>query len=319
MNRLQLVVIPLLLVYTASFSQQLPLFTQYRDNQSVINPAAIHSDYLVFERNMTVGASYRSQWTQLPGHPMTQTLRFDYLNDQTGGIGLLMGGFAMNDQTGPTGFTGAYARFAGIISDDPAFGGISLGLHAGLVQYRVNAAKLRFRDENDIITTENQMKLFPDVGLGVYAYKMLDGNFLNGDYVYAGLSIPQVLGLDVSFPDENGAFFTKRVQHFYGMVGLIKLFDNDSYLEPTAWVKYTPNAKVNADFNLRYQLPTSFWIGAGLSTAKISHVEAGFLLGDNVGWDNMVRIGYSFDYAFASFGPLSGTSHEINVALSLER
>ena len=47
---------------------------------------------------------------------------------------MVVGGYLINDQTGPTGFTGAYGRFAGIISDDPYFGGLSFGISLGVVQ-----------------------------------------------------------------------------------------------------------------------------------------------------------------------------------------
>ena len=101
----------------------------------------------------------------------------------------------------------------------------------------------------------------------------------DGDYYYIGASVPQVVGLDYTFKTENGEFLTKRIQHFYGQLGFIKFFDNDSFLEPSIWVKYAQNAPFNADINLRYQLPISFWIGTGLSaervTSRSSFVSAG--------------------------------------------
>ena len=77
--------------------------------------------------------------------------------------------------------------------------------------------------------------------------------------------------------------------------------------------KYTPNAPVNIDFNLRYQLVDHFWIGTGVSTAGNYHLEAGYILGENMGWYSHLRIGYGFDYSFTTFGPAAGPAHEINL------
>lgn len=310
-------ILPLLLLSLAPiavFAQQLSLFTQYRENATLINPAAIEGDYFAYGQNMTFGVSYRAQWVGLANGPRTQTLRGSYLNTDYSGVTLLAGGHLINDQTGPTGFTGVYGRIGGVVSGDPEYSGLSIALSAGLVQYRVDASKIRLRDPDDVIGEQDQAQLFPDVGLGIYYYQMVG----DGDFFYTGVSVPQVIGLDLTFQDENGEFYTKRVQHFYGLLGFYKFFDNDSFLEPSIWVKYAPNAPINADINLRYQMPSSFWIGTGVSTGGNFHMDAGIILGQNT-FDNTIRIGYGFDYSFSSFGPTAGSTHEINLTLSFEK
>lgn len=295
-------------------AQQLSLFTQYRDNAGIINPAAVESDWLGFGQNITFGASYRAQWVGLDNAPRTLVARGSYLYADGAGVTLMAGGYLMNDQTGPTGFTGLYGRIAGIVTQDPEVGGFSIGLGAGAVNYRVKASEIRLREQGDIVGTTDQSQFFPDVSLGLYFYHLIGRN---DDYFYAGLSVPQVIGLDLTFQDENGEYTTKRVQHFYGMLGFYKFFNNDSFLEPSVWVKYAPGAPINADFNLRYYLPVNLWIGAGGSTAGSAHLETGIVLGDTAGFDQTFRIGYGFGYSFSSFGPAAGTSHEINLAFSL--
>ena len=116
-----------------------------------------------------------------------------------------------------------------------------------------------------------------------------------------------------------GEYITQRVQHFYGMLGFYKFFDNNSFLEPSLWVKYTQGAPLNADFNLRYYLPVNFWIGAGGSTSGTVHLETGVQLGDTAGFERTFKVGYGFGYSFSPFGPTAGTTHEINLAYSLFR
>ena len=231
------------------------------------------------------------------------------------GVSIMAGGHIINDQTGPTGYTGVYGRIGGVVTGDPEYSGFAVGLSVGYVQFRVDASEVRLRDENDILGDQNQNQWHPDVGLGLYYYTVVGDQ----DYFYGGVSVPQILGLDLSFQDEDGDYFIQRVRHFYGMLGFYKFFSDDSFLEPSMWVKYAPNVPVNVDINLRYQLPGSLWIGAGGSSSGTMHGELGVLIGEDAGLDNLIRIGYGYDYSFSSFGPSVGSTHEINISISLDR
>ncbi len=295
-------------------AQQLPLFTQYRDNHTIINPAMLSSDYLLYENNITIGASYRSQWRDLKNRPVTQNIHFDYLNSYGSGVALTAGGYLINDQTGPTGFTGVYGKIGGILTDDPYFGGLSFALNFGAVQYRINAAEIKLRDVGDQLPFENQAKIFPDVGLGVYYYLKLQGKgWFDDDYLYGGISAPQILGLDLEYSDLTGKVSLKRIQHIYANIGLYKFMRDDNFLEPSVWLRYAPNAPLSVDFNLRYQMINGFWIGAGASLSGNAHLELGFVIEEHM------RIGYGFDYSFSSFGPSTGGSHEINLNYSFQK
>jgi len=297
-------------------AQQLPLFTQYREHSSAINPAAIHSGYFNFEQNGVFGFSYRSQWSDYSGAPRTTVIHGSYLIDDLSGINFMFGGHLLNDELGPQAYTGLNARLAAIISDNPEYGGVSIGLTAGAMQYRIKASELLVRDIDDIRISQNQSQIHPDFGFGLFAYT----TFGKDDYVYGGISVPQVFGLDFSIVGNNGnQFLNERVRHIYGQFGLIKRFWNDSFIEPSVWVKYVPNAPVNVDVNLRYQFAGALWIGAGGSTAKTAHLEAGVLLGDNIGYESNIQIGYGYDYSFSSFGPFVGGSHELNLAYYFTR
>jgi len=297
------------------FAQQLPLFSQYQDNYIAINPAMVSRDYLINQDNLSFGASHRNQWTDFENSPKTQLLRGEYLYEN-GSFGLLTGGYLLNDQTGPTGLTGLYGRIGGVLAGDPYYGGISLGLSLGIVQYRVNASELNLRDEGDIVADGNQTQIFPDVGFGLYYYRRLASD----DLVYAGVSIPQTIGLDTEFQDETGKFFLRRMQHFYAQAGIFHFLDSDiSYLELAGWAKYVEGAPINVNVNFRYQTGSAIYVGIGGSTAGSVHAETGVLIGENAGFNSNIRIGYGFDYNFTSFGPTAGTTHEISVSYSIQQ
>lgn len=316
----KLIIYSLIVLFVQELSaQQLPLFSQYQDNYMAINPAMVSRDYLLKGENLSFGASHRNQWSDFENAPKTQIIRGEYLYEN-GSFGLLTGGYLLNDQTGPTGLTGLYGRIGGVLSADPYYGGISIGLTVGAVQYRVKTSELNLRDEGDIEAANNQMQIFPDVGFGIYYYKKLNGGgILDDDYVYAGVSIPQTIGLDTEFQDETGNFFLKRMQHFYAQAGIYHLLEDESYLELAAWGKYVTAAPININLNLRYQTNSAIYVGVGGSSAGSAHFETGVLLGDNAGFDSTIRIGYGFDYNFSSFGPAAGTTHEISVSYSMQK
>ena len=309
-------------VCVAGFSleaQQLPLFTQYQDNLTLINPAAVNPNYLTFEQNVSFSGSHRSQWTGYEGrNPRTTIISGDYTSTRGRGFNMNVGGSLFTDKTGPTSFSGIYGRFSGIISNDPYYGGIAIGLTAGLVNYGFDGSEAILRDEGDVIGTNSYSQWSPDVGAGIFAYSRLDNyGAFDDTYIYGGVSIPQVLGFDLSFTDDNGDFNIKRIRHIYGTLGLIKHFRSGSYLQPSVWVKYVKNTPVSVDINLRYQLPSNFYVGAGASISGNLHLEAGFILGE-IGYDNLLRIGYSYDSSFQNYGPEVGGSHEINIIYSFE-
>lgn len=298
-----------------AFSQQLPLFSQYREMQGIINPASVYCDQMLYRYSSFVGVSYRAQWAGVPDAPRTQSIRGEHLFEGDG-FSLVAGGHIMNDRAGKVGFTGAYARVTGILSDDPYEWGLAVGLTAGAIQYRVNLADANPRDPGDVLATESQNQIFPDVGAGVYFYKTLYGN---EDIFYTGLSIPQVLGLDLRFRDQNSGdeFSLQQVRHYYGVAGYyLTLNDEYSFLEASTWVKYVPNVPVNVNLNLRYQMSNVFWVGGGWSTSQTFHGEAGLILGENIGLENQLKIGYGFDAPFSALSPYYGNSHEINLSLA---
>ncbi len=320
MRKVKLALIFVLFLWQMALSQQIPLFTQYSEYQGLLNPSAVLNDYFLYEYNLTMGASVRNQWIGIDGSPKTQALRGEYMYDTGNTFNFLFGGYALNHQTGPISFTGLYGRVAGLMTDyDPLYGGLSVGLSGGLVQYRVDVSELRQLYPDDILTSVNQTKFFPDVGVGITYYRQMKESIFRGDNVYIGLSIPQVLGLDLQFKDDTGEFDIRRVPHYFAFLSYYKIISEDSFLEFSNWTKFVANAPINYDFNVRYQLNRNIWIGAGASTAGIGHFEFGLLLDNTLGiWDNRLKIAYGYDPSFNTYGARFGHSHEINVSMAID-
>ncbi len=302
----------LLCISSPLFAQQTPLFTQYRENFSIINPAALSANYLLSEQNLDFGASLRTQWTNLDDSPRTQTIKGNYIFENRG-VSISSGGFLINDQTGPTSFTGLYGKIGGVLSDDPYWGGIAMGISIGVQQFRIDASELVLREQGDFLGQQDQSKIAPDVGFGFYYYKRFEKGWFRDDLVYAGLSVPQILGLNIAFDEEGSNFDIRRTQHINLVAGYYKILENGKFIEPSVWLRYVADAPVSVDFNFRYQVNNSIYFGLGGSLARTLHFETGFVIGQQL------RIGYGFDFPFNTVGPIGRSTHEINLNFALER
>ena len=317
MNRIFIIFVFACAFLNATQAQQIPLFTQYREMQGVINPAAINHGFFTDHHTGSVGVSFRRQWVDIQGPPTTQILRGEYFAADHSGVTVLAGGYLMNDQTGPTGFTGLYGRIAGVITPDAEYGGLSIGLAVGGVQYRVKTSEVKLHDADDIRANQDRTQFYPDLSIGAFWYQRLDGT-ADEDYVYAGASVPQIMGLDLSVPTGFGSQSVRlqRVRHYYAQAGWYHFFGEGTFVEPSIWVRYLPNAPLSIDMNVRYQAGGNFWIGAGGSIQGMIHAEAGIIIGKNLGYDSNIKFGYGFDYSTRTYGPFVGSTHEVNLSFA---
>jgi len=231
-------------------AQQLPLQSQFNDLQGIINPAAMNTNYLYSNYTFNIGVNHRLQWTGIPNAPKTNILYADYVYEN-GPFSLISGGHIIQDQVSRIKTTGFYGKIGGLFSSDPKEHGLSLGLSGGVVQYAINTQNAQLIDEDDVLALTKTNKLYPDIGFGVAFYKRLHKN---DDLVFGGLSVPQILGLNLAFRNDENNFDLKRTQHYYAQIGYLRnLYRETSFLELTSWIKYVKGAPVNIDVNLKYQ------------------------------------------------------------------
>jgi len=319
-----------------AFAQQLPLFTQYRDNWTQLNPATLYNGYINYEHTISFGVSHRQQWVDadLQGAPVTSLAQFQIVSED---YNFHVGGYLMNDQTGDIGTTGVYGNFAyqlplgrGRVDQT-----LSIGLNGGLVQYRVDIPE-GLRTNNGVGNAFSETILYPDFGAGIFYH--YDERF------YAGVSIPQLFGLDLNFRDEddpNNSFDLTKVRHYYALIGAYIDFDffegESSFLEPSLWIRYVENVPISFDFNLRYKPSDYFWIGAGIGSAttysylrekepkivdplkKVLHLEAGILLPELFQQEGNLKIGFGYDVQLSQYLVNFGNSLELHVIYSWER
>lgn len=343
MNRILLLLTFLLSSGYHLSAQQIPLFSQYRENQSVLNPAALNMDFMMYEYNLSAGLSYRSQWTGVGAalgseySPNTKTGRFEAIFPRSK---VFTGLSVIQDEAGPISTLGGYLRGGYIISEDPAYGGASLGLSLGLLQYRIDFSHPALMEAPVSIGRDALKKIYPDAGLGLFVYKKMEKGALEGDWIFMGLSVPQLFELNLTTAGTGtdlDVIDTRFVTKVYGQFGLMKYLSGGSLFEAILWAKYVDTFNgVTLNPNLRYYISNLFWLGAGVdlplrfdnevlnvlnsinggltySDASVLF-ETGFYLGENVGmYDNNLKIGFGFGFILGSYDNPFKNTFEINV------
>lgn len=299
MKKIILLFLSTLLITGIAIGQQLPIFSQYQEGDHFTNPALLSNGLLKYELNSTGSLTYRNQWTQIKNAPRTALGRYEHWNDDKN---LFYGGSLIFDQTGPTSFIGIFGKIGYGINFNKDWM-LSVALSGGLVQYRIKAGELNFLEEGDVAQS-NATRIYPDVGLGAVLY-------FQKKY-FVGFSMPQIIGLNTTFSNNENDFNIQRVRHYYGVAGgLIPI--NNNWIEVSAYGRYVPNIPVLVGINLRYDFNNIFWIGAGGSTAGAMDLEGGliFSTGD---YGAPLRVGYGITNYFSEFNLNYGFVHEIKAA-----
>lgn len=312
-----LFLLTVLLLAAPLAAQQTPLFSLYRDSWAVLNPAAISNNYLLNDRTMTLSGTWRVQWWGLAESPRTQALNWEWVDDDRNCV---WGAQALNDQTGKIGQTGFYGRYAyRLRMGRREAHSLTIGLQGGAVQYRAKLSEIEFPDPRTAPSTDQQV-IRPDFGLGLFYH--------HADRWYAGLSVPQTFGFQTVYATEAGDVRLRRAQHIFAVAGgywnASWLGNETSFIEPSLWLKYTPNAPLNFDLNARAQISELVWVGTGANLGlgkqlgAALHFEAGLFFGEQSQLLNsQLKVGFGFDLPVTQgLAGNFGASGEVNVIYS---
>ena len=308
---LPLLLLPLLLLAsTRAQAQQQAQYSQYMNNNYILNPGATGvEDYI------DVKFSYRTQWTGLEGAPKT------YYASISSSLGKwrstpkrtlrdlrrpfhAVGGLVYNDVTGPTRRTGAYVSYAYNLLLTPDLR-LALGMSAGMQQFAVDGQQLRFFDPTIVAASAASRVLDGSVGVWMYS-----SNF------YVGLSSAQVLAnkLDFSYGpnslDAGSGNTLKR--HYFATAGVRLPLNDDLSLVPSVLVKSVNPAPLSVDLNAKLKYQDLLWVGASWRAFDSAVGMVGISY-------EQFTLGYSYDAGLSSLASYNSGSHEVLLGLRLKK
>lgn len=290
-------------------AQQVPLISEYFHSPEIVNPAMVGWEDLT-----AVTLSYRHQWTDMRNNPITFRLNFRHFDEKRN---MAFGGGLTHDQTGPTSFTGIGFQYAYHLKFGSEKSGadkrhrLAIGIALSANQYRLDGNKLQYNDVDDPLIVGNSVATWlPDASIGAFYYT---------DMYFVGISVPQLIAMNVRFESDNALSNIQRVAHAYFNAGVkIKLkgakesTSRRSLMEtvqhmliPSLWFRYAPSSPLSIHMNLRYVWKQVLGIGVGATTDGTLAFDLSVQL------KKRFRVGYAFGVPLNPLAPQLGTNHEI--------
>ena len=293
-----------------SFSQQMPLYSQYLYNKFMINPAVAGSDGYT-----SINLAVREQWVGISRAPQTYSLSvqtrflkrpYEVIPTKSGKniyrpktdakVGLGASIFSFNSGlVQRNGIQIAYSYHMWIQKATQ----LSLGLSFTGYYFRINEQAISMEDPSDPILNSNLRSgiFVPDASFGAY--------LLNRHY-NVGFSADQLLGAVTKIG--NSAYSNYSVSRTYYLFGSFSLRPgSDVDFRPSALIRMSEELRPQADIGMNFEYKQSFW--AGLTYRTSGAVIA------NVGVNHTnLYIGYALDFTLNDIQRITYGTHEINCA-----
>jgi type IX secretion system PorP/SprF family membrane protein len=278
----------------ASFGQQIPQYSQYMLNDYILNPA-ITGQYDYWE----VKSNNRLQWIGITDAPRTFILSahgpFKKYN-------MGMGGSVFADITGPTSRVGFYLSYAYHLKLSKSLR-LGMGLSFGLLQYRIDGTKVTLYDNGDPVFVNQMMTVYTaDATFGLNL-KHKNFNF--------GISLPQIIGNDLRFLENQEDSQSQLARHYMAMGGYT-FHVGDFGIMPNLLVKYVFPTMPQFDAGVKFDWRDQFWIGA-----SYRHDDAVSFLG-GLSYKDFLLIAYSYDMSTSNLKNYSNGSHELMIGVRFQ-
>ncbi|HOO84648.1 MAG TPA: type IX secretion system membrane protein PorP/SprF [Prolixibacteraceae bacterium] len=279
----------MLLCVVVSKAQQDPVYTQYMNNISSLNPA-----YTNVRGVASLVSVNRKQWINFDKAPFTSALNYSMPIDSLGKMG---GGFDfLYDNTHATTFTNFFADYAYQVKTSSTTT-LSFGLKAGFnyLQPRLTELDRYHLDDPYILAYGDVPRLMPNFGVGVFWF---------APNYYLGFSVPRLLRTRFhrNVVDVNAASRLER--HYFFHAAYIYNISPSLVFKPGVATIVAPGAPFTADFDFSFMYADQFWLGAMYRISDAVGAYAHFQ------YEN-IKIGVSYEYPLTDLGYYTNGTVEI--------
>jgi len=279
-----------LLTSVQSFGQQDPLYTQYYNNFSLINPAYAGSHGL-----FTATANIRSQWAGEIGGPETQTLSLHGPTGKNVGLGLSI----VHDKVFVLNETHVYADFSYSIMPSET-STLAFGLKAGGSFLNVDLLELGI--ENDNLFSENINEFNFNIGVGAFYYT---------NSFYASLSTMNILKSKHFNKNNSVVSSASDALIFYFSSGYVFELNESLKLKPSIMFRAVNASPLSTDISASLLWDNKLEVGI---SHRIDESISGLFqirLTDNL------KMGYTYDGVISDLANYTNGSHEFSIILNL--
>jgi len=276
----------LLAMFSKSYSQQEPQYTQYMYNIGSFNPA-----YVGTVENTDITALYRAQWIDIEGAPRTIRFGVNYpFENEKMGLGFNV----QSDQLGPTTNTLVDISYSYQINVS-ANTKLSFGIDVGGSFLNVDFSKGTFENPGEPILGREQInEFYPTVGAGLFLYQ---------DKWYLGVSAPNFLPSGL-YNDDVAQVLDDELQfNFIG--GYVFDLSEKLKFKPAFLANFISGAPATVNLSANFLINDVLTAGASYRFDNAISGLVGFQI------SNSMFAGYSYDYNTNPIGQYNNGSHEI--------
>lgn len=318
-----LIILIIALVHIKGYAQQQPLYSNYMLNNFINNPAlAGIEDYT------DTKASFRRQWTNIPGSPTTAFLsahaalnQADLNKEELGSLPMRgastirfktvapkkirhgLGGFVINDNAAYITNNSVFLGYAIHLPLNQKWY-LSSGLNFGARFFRLNNNNIELKNAADPAFAGTNMPAIPDMNFGLFLYT---------DRLQIGASGSQLFANNFTFKKDGSVYKSAELtRHFYGTISYQIPIDVEFDLMPNAMIRYTTNGAPPAiDVGGKIRYLKTFWAGASY---RWNSAVAG-LVGFNL--YKTIDLAYAFDFTTNSLNIGNIGTHEVVLGIRL--
>jgi type IX secretion system PorP/SprF family membrane protein len=247
---------------------QLLQTSNFRENLSMINPAAIDIEYLKYKVKYNLGARHQHQFVGFQDgneQQFSSSLYADFIPKKSA---FLWGGSFQYDQISALQYIDFKMR--GAVSLELAskrdFLSVGISLGAGLLNTRFGKINLEDAFDPTIMQFSDGVStnLYPNAGVGLYYYHYAP----RGNIYYFGASLPNAVPNTITFGDTTTLSIT-TLQHFSLQAGFRTQLRTSSYFEINTWMKRAISNENRTDFPslwnvfAKYHFKDVIWVGSG--------------------------------------------------------
>jgi type IX secretion system PorP/SprF family membrane protein len=303
MKKIFLIIIVVIGINEA-FAQQMPQYTQYMLNEFVCNPAFTGIDDYYYARS-----NNRYQWMGggnggITDAPRTYSLSM-YGPHKSKSMGF--GGFLVSDFVGPTTHTGIYGSYAynfKIVNNLR----LSFGLHAGILQFRIDGTKVILQKPDDPLALKNFMTYVPDATFGMLLFSK--------KFTF-GFSASQLIGSKLDVYSEKTKAIARLNNHFFVTSSYKIDVSDDVRIEPSIMFKAMMPTPAQIELNLKSTFIKTFWVGVSGRGSKYALESIAFMMGYNL--NEQFIMGYSYDMLISDINIAAKASHEVMLGMRFNK
>jgi type IX secretion system PorP/SprF family membrane protein len=285
------VIVMVLMLPLCSRAQQNVVYSQYLFNGLLINPAYAGS-HVQFSATLT----YRNQWVNFDGAPVTTTFgAHNSFRQGKIGAGLMV----ISDKIGSYKNTGLFGSYSYKIKDPVSGGVFSMGVQAGFNNYKADYSSLTLKSGQDPTFNGFMNEFKPNFGGGIFYYNKK---------VFAGFSVPTILTHAKLF--SGGLAQLRTPRYYYLNAGLKLPLDSRTkkiILIPSFLIRAQDGTPLSADFNLNVVFDETISLGSSYRSGD------GAILFLNYKLSEKFYIGYSYDWTTSDIRRFSNGTHEIMI------